>query len=653
MKQITILSAHMENFKKFKEKDIEFGKETAIYGKNTSGKSSVADVFPWVMFNKSSTGNTEGKHFRPRRYDESGVKIDHVDVVGELVLLIDGEKVKIRKTQRQEWVRHKGDDFDSYMGDKTLYEWNDVPVTATQHKKKVEEIIGEDIFRMLSNPAAFPTMEAKKQRDFLLKNIANITDADVFAVNPEFEFVKDAMGKGTLDELLAKNKKAITGYEEKKKEIPVRIDQESKRIENIDFKDTEDKLASLEQTMQDIELRYEDTGKAYETLSDKLAEKHNLELELSKIESAVQKEYRDKIRAVRTLMDQASEGFAEAQNKQVRLENAHHIKNITIQNKEEELDKLRKKFTAEVAKEMDENELFCPTCGQELPKDQADEVRKNFEENKASAIRGINYSGNLLSNEIKHLKEEVAAYEAEIEALKQKKITAMGEKNKHMSLIAELEKNPADPSENTDWKAIKANIEALAAEIDAISTTEADAMREKIKAERADVQRQMDALKEKLALKTVIENSKAMVKELEEEMVEVVQKLANCEKLDKAIEKFNRTKMSMLSERINDKFKLVTWKLFEKQKNQRYAEVCVCQIHGSDYGENTTSATERMMAGMDIIRTLQEIYQVQAPIFLDDADLYNEWNIPDMDCQLIKLCVSTDEELRVVKEREE
>ena len=416
MKQITILSAHMENFKKFKEKDIEFGKETAIYGKNTSGKSSVADVFPWVMFNKSSTGNTEGKHFRPRRYDESGVKIDHVDVVGELVLLIDGEKVKIRKTQRQEWVRHKGDDFDSYMGDKTLYEWNDVPVTATQHKKKVEEIIGEDIFRMLSNPAAFPTMEAKKQRDFLLKNIANITDADVFAVNPEFEFVKDAMGKGTLDELLAKNKKAITGYEEKKKEIPVRIDQESKRIENIDFKDTEDKLASLEQTMQDIELRYEDTGKAYETLSDKLAEKHNLELELSKIESAVQKEYRDKIRAVRTLMDQASEGFAEAQNKQVRLENAHHIKNITIQNKEEELDKLRKKFTAEVAKEMDENELFCPTCGQELPKDQADEVRKNFEENKASAIRGINYSGNLLSNEIKHLKEEVAAYEAEIEA---------------------------------------------------------------------------------------------------------------------------------------------------------------------------------------------------------------------------------------------
>lgn len=650
MKQITILSAHMENFKKFKEKNIEFGKKTTIYGKNTSGKSSVADIFSWVMFNKSSTGNTEGKHFRPRRYDENGVKIDYVDVVGELVLLIDGERVKIRKVQRQEWVRHKGDDFDSYTGDKTLYEWNEVPVAATQHKKKVEEIIGEDIFRMLSNPAAFPAMEAKKQRDFLLKNIANITDTDVFASNPEFEFVKEAIGKGTLDDLLAKNKKEIAGYEQKKLEIPVRIDQESKRIEDIDFKDTEEKLAILEQNMRGIECCYEETGKAYEVLSKKLAEKHTLELELSKIENAVQKEYRDKIRAVRSLKEQADDEFTESHNKQTKLESAHQIKTITIQNKEEELDRLRKKFTEEVAKEMNTDELFCPTCGQELPEDQADEVRKNFEENKASAIREINYSGKLLSNEIKHLKEEIAAYETEIEVLKQKKIKAMGESNKHMSLLDDYEKNPADPSENNDWKETKAKIEALGAEIDAISTTEADSMREKIKAERADVQRQMDALKEKLALKTVIENSKAMVKELEEEMVEVVQKLANCEKLDKAIEKFNRTKMSMLSERINDKFKLVTWKLFEKQKNQRYAEVCVCQIHGSDYGENTTSATERMMAGMDIIRTLQEIYQVHVPIFLDDADLYNDWNIPDMDCQLIKLCVSEDEELRIERE---
>ena len=88
----------------------------------------------------------------------------------------------------------------------------------------------------------------------------------------------------------------------------------------------------------------------------------------------------------------------------------------------------------------------------------------------------------------------------------------------------------------------------------------------------------------------------------------------------------------------------------EKQKNQKYAETCVCMVNGSCYGDNTTSATEKMLAGMDIIRTLHGVYGISAPIFLDDADLYNEWNIPDMGCQLIKLCVSADEDLRVERE---
>ena len=108
--------------------------------------------------------------------------------------------------------------------------------------------------------------------------------------------------------------------------------------------------------------------------------------------------------------------------------------------------------------------------------------------------------------------------------------------------------------------------------------------------------------------------------------------------------------LSQLREKINDKFKIVKWKLFEQQKNGGIAETCVCMVNGSQYGENTTSATERMIAGMDIIRTLQDIYKVKAPIFLDDADLYNSWNIPLMDCQLIKLCVSDDENIRVERE---
>ena len=70
-------------------------------------------------------------------------------------------------------------------------------------------------------------------------------------------------------------------------------------------------------------------------------------------------------------------------------------------------------------------------------------------------------------------------------------------------------------------------------------------------------------------------------------------------------------------------------------------------IHGSAYGENTTSTTERLMAGLDIINTLQEIYQVKAPIWIDNSEAYNDFNIPKMDCQMIQLFVSDDKEIRV------
>ena len=311
MKQIVLKSIRMQNFKKFTDKTIEFGsKVTSIFGQNYRGKSSIADAFSWVMFNKSSTGNTEGSQFRPRRYDENGVNIDHVDVVVEMLLLVDGEELKIKKTQRQEWVRHHGDDFESYTGDKTEYEWNDVPTTPTLHKQKVEDIITEEVFRMISNPAAFPTLPAKKQREFLLTNVANITDDDVFATSPEFEPIRAAMGKGTLEELAAKNKKELSAYQDKQKELPIRIDQESKRFQVIpNFETAEKNLAKLQDDLADAESRLEDTGKAYETLNELRSKKAESERKLSDIRDKVTNALNESVRNIRNAINKANDEF--------------------------------------------------------------------------------------------------------------------------------------------------------------------------------------------------------------------------------------------------------------------------------------------------------------------------------------------------------
>lgn len=648
MKNIEIVRIYMENFKKFKEKTIECGKTTTIYGQNYKGKSSIADAFSWVMFNKSSTGNAEGKQFRPRRYDENGVNIDHVDVVVELVLLIDGEAVEIRKAQRQNWVRHRGDEYDTYEGDVTMYEWNDVPVSATEHKKRVAEIISEDVFLKITNPEAFPKMKEKDQREFLLKNVANISDGDVFAAYPEdFAPLADAMGNKSMDELQAKNKKDIELLENKKKEIPVRIDQESKHIQDIDFTAEEIKAEQLRADLTAVEEKILNTASAYEQLEELRSEKAMLHGELSVFEKEIGSKNALTRLDVKRRMDFASNEFNHLHESQIRAESALQIANANIQMKEKNLASLRGEYMEEMKKEMDPEKNFCPVCGRYFEEADRKRIEEDFKNDKAFVIETINKRGNILNGEIARLKEQAAGYEKEIEELKAKKIEAMREQNAAKAELENLDKTAVPFEEHPEYIDTMKKIAAIDKEIAGIDTSDADALKTKLNAERTGIQNAINETLEKLALKRVIEKAKVTVSELQQEMKDTVQNLANCEKLKNLIERFEVKKQEMLSDEINKHFEYITWQLFRKQKNGRTENVCVCQINGSPYGENTTSTTERMMAGMDIIKCLHKIYGVKAPIFLDDADLYNDWNIPDMDCQLIKLCVSDDKELRV------
>lgn len=648
MKEIIIKKIHMENFKKFKDKTIEFNeKSTSIFAQNYKGKSSIADAFTWVLFNKSASGNTEGSQFKPRRYDENGNNIDHVDVVCELVLMIDGIETKIRKAQIQKWVRHRGEDFDSYTGDETKYEWNDVPVTATDHKKRVEDIISEEILRMITNPAAFVTMPAKKQREFLTTNIANITDDDVFATSSEFEPVKAAMGNNTLSELIAKNSKEITAYKKKMEEIPTRIDQESKHIGDIDFTQYENKLAELNLELKENEEKIEDTSKSYIVLNELKAEKAKLEGDLIQITARIDSELANNHSELKRCVDAAFNEFNTHMEVQKQVENRLSMYTNELEAKQGELKLLRSRYMEEMNKVINDDSYVCPTCGQNLPEDQKEKIKADFEKNKADTLSMLDKNGRLIGERVKELEKLISDCETDIENQKNGKIEAMGKEKAAKEKLEAFKNNPVSYDSDSSWCETKKKISELEEKIADINTSDADALKERLKEERATIQSKIDEVKEVLLKKSEIEKSKATVEELKAEMIKVTQSLANCEKLENLINKFNRHKMDMLSEKINDKFKLIKWKLFDKQKNGLYAEVCVCMINGSPYGENTTSTTERMMAGMDIISTLQEIYQVKAPIFLDDADLYNTWNIPDMDCQLIKLCVSDDEELRV------
>ena len=141
---------------------------------------------------------------------------------------------------------------------------------------------------------------------------------------------------------------------------------------------------------------------------------------------------------------------------------------------------------------------------------------------------------------------------------------------------------------------------------------------------------------------------KARIAELEAEQKATGQKISDQEQMIDLVEDFIRTKMNMISDKINGMFKIVSFKLFAEQINGGIKETCECTVNGVPL--SSLNNGHRIVAGLDIIHSLSNLYGVSCPIFVDNAESINDFNVPEMDAQMIYLTVTDDKELKVESE---
>ena len=83
------------------------------------------------------------------------------------------------------------------------------------------------------------------------------------------------------------------------------------------------------------------------------------------------------------------------------------------------------------------------------------------------------------------------------------------------------------------------------------------------------------------------------------------------------LELFNKTKVNLLSDKINDHFNIVKWQLFKPMVNGGEEECCEPMVNGKPYTTALNSG-HKILAELDIINALQKIYDCQVPVFLDN-----------------------------------
>ena len=639
--QAKIKSLHSENFKGVKSATYQFdGKNVSVIGQNATGKTTIADSLWWLLFNKDSAGNEK---FSIQPLDSNGKQIDNVEICVSAVLDIDGEEIELKKVQKQNWVKKRGTSEIALQGNVNSYEVDGYPKSEKEYKECVAGISEEELFKVLTNPFYLPSLKWNEQRSRIIVLADDIPDVEVAKQNEKFAGLLPDLEKAkSTDDIKKKYQKALNEWKKKQAELPVRIDEAEKQKVDVDVAELELQKSALNEQITENKAKQEDISKEFEEqqkASDGILE---LKFELNDLQRKANEELEKKRREIRAEIDNVEWQLKEIRH-QIRLNKQDiEIAQKSIEKNTVLINSTRENWKAANKRVFDENSLICRYCGQEFQEERKDQIKAAFRKNREEELAFLTKRGN-------ELKAAIDKDKAEIEQLKstlkenEEEETNLAESIKGLEKCLEEVPKSVDISDRPEVQEIKRKIAKK--EVAMNKGNSAEDMRKKLKGEKYYFQSQLTEVEKQLALAQKNVEIDDRIAELQAEQREVAQKVADQEKMLYLLEEFIRFKMDRVSDTINQKLDEICVKLFENQINGGVKECCELTYGGVPYGSLNNG--HRIVAGLKIIKALQEFYGIYAPVFIDNAESINDFNLPEMDCQLILLKVTEDKELKI------
>jgi DNA repair protein SbcC/Rad50 len=656
--RMILKSLHMENFKGIRSLDVKFSNKIKIKGQNAAGKTTIFDAFTWLLFNKNSAGEEK---FNVRPLDKDGKRVDNVEIKVVAILDVDGKEVELSKVQKQNWVKKRGTDTVTLQGNVNSFEIDGYPKSEADFKAYVSNLAqSEDMFKMLTNPQYFSSLKWKDQRDILMKLVAEVSDVELAQTDAKYAPLIDELEKApSTDDIRAKFSKALSEWKKKQAEIPVRIDEAEKSKVDVDVAEQELLKADLERKIEALE---DLMAKSDVRIDEMRSEEMHCQFEMSAIAQTMNNELSSKRHEIENQKYNHERRLEDVRSSIRKAQDSIERNKKSISEQTLKKSDLVKRYKEEKEKKFDDSKWIfdvstavCSLCGQRLPEDKIESLRADFSQRKADAIEIYNEEhakilamivddGNACAEMIKDLTKNNKELENKINTLKlheAEEIDIIKGFDEQISKIPSC----ADYMQNTEYAELKDKQDKLLTDIAELESKGADKAVEDAKADKTKLKSQLDEVNKVIAQAANNVAIDDRIETLRDEQKEIGQKVADQEQMLYLLEEFIRFKLNKVSESINSHFKTVNFKLFEMQLNGGMKDCCESTVSGVPY--STLNSGHRIVAGLDIIRSLSELYGVSVPIFVDNAESLNEFNVPDMDAQLILLSVSEDKQLKV------
>ena len=515
MGEMRLLSLHLHNFKGIQDFLLDArGKSLDIHGDNATGKTTLFDAYLWLLFGKDSQGQA---NFEIKTLTPDGEPLHGLEHEVEGLFMINGQEISLKKVYHEVWTKRRGEAQAIFTGHTTDYFFMDVPVAKSEYERRISGIVDEPIFRLLSNPMHFnEQLQWQDRRKILLDVCGDISDEAIIASDERLAKLQDVLGRYSIEDYRKKLAADRARINKRLNEIPVRISEVQRIIEQTEDLDEENIRAEL------TELRQQQAaGKnnVAEILHEMNLQIMDLEYQISRLED----QQKDKAGQLLTLT-------------------------ANISRMEQDLEKLTRQYSAAESGTFSFSMDFtCPKCGQPIPEDlqtkMREEAETEFVQRKTTQLEQINASI-----------EDTRARLAEVQAIAQ-------DAQKSIEELASQE-------------ALKrSELDALRLEYSNLEKRVPEPLQPDSADQIQHLERQLAQIEQKKAAEARIEELKAEERKLAAEFENIEAELF-------VTEEFVRAKVRLLEENINSKFEIARFKLFNVLVNGAVEECCETTVNG-------------------------------------------------------------------------
>lgn len=606
------------------------GRSVRISGANGLGKSSVADAITWVLFGKDSRRRTA---FPIDPVDDEGRIIHNLDVSVELELLIDGQPTTLRRRRQEKWVQKRGMTREQLDGHQTTCYIDGRPLPSSDFSSHVDTIVKEELFRALTTPDYFPSLPMDQQYRLLVKIVGTRSLAEIAAKDEEAMKVVDELGQRSIDQYRQGLSYDLQRTRKELETIPVRLSEVQGFIEQVKAKGADGKTAQrhakgieekLRQVTQEIDSMAGVVRAENARYNDQRAYIQQLRQQRAAIEDRIEKQNREARTLHQSLVCKAKEELEATEERHTAAKTMLGLHERRLKDLEQQLTDFRSRWeeVERLSFSWNAEEAVCPTCGQPLPQDQADQKRveaeMRFNERKMKQQDALDEEGKKLAASKQRLQDLSAAAREEMATAER----LMPEARERLSKAEAEPIEQADYHDASDWQRLTAEIDQRVKELEQTTQAQEPPQLAALRTEEQAYRKELRLLQQTIDRSKQIDEYIRREKELQKWRTTLSGDVARMQTRLEAAERLQLMEANDLQQRVNDLFPSVRFRLSRELLNGREVGHCELSVDGVPYSGLSTS--ERINAGLELINALARHYNIVAPIVIDNAEAVNK-----------------------------